>query len=392
MPTSICRIAQAVLLRFFWLLCCLLLPVTASSNDLYTVQVPIYEDTDKALGAAKSRAFLEVIGKITSTKSSWKSPHIQASKNNIDGYFDNISQVVVKGEDLPYLRLKFNAQAINTLIKTAGLPIWDGLRPKLLVWLVERDFVDPFILASDNQNAQAFIEEGNARGLSVIFPIMDLEDTFNISALDIEAQRLDSIRQTSVRYQADIILIGTMFKQANGKWQLQGQVLTPQNVNAWQAGAVSMEQLTDLAMENIGMQLSEVYARQPTNLTTNQLLLQVDGIDNINKYAQVQKQLQKISRITDVQIHQVNKQALTLIVAHEGSKIDILANIDLIQPMQRILPKTDASTINTLPSLKDTSPADLESMLDAALDEEQLVTKSSIVPPIGIEYALYQWQ
>ncbi len=385
-------------------MCCVLSVVVVANDDLYTVQVPIYVNTDAGVEAAKRMALADVITKVTGSRSSLKSPHIQASQSNVNSYFDNISLSAGVGDVLPSVRLKFNSQAIKTLVEAAGLPIWDGTRPRLMVWLAKRDFNQSTIVGvSENLSTTEFIEQAKLRGLPLILPIMDLEDNASIQALDIETGQLNNIRKASQRYQADIILTGTLVKQSDAQWLLQGQILMPQKNILWQARALDMDALADQAMEKLAQELVKVYARQPTNMQTHQLLLQVNHIDNLQKYEQVQQELQQLSRIIEVQIHKVKQDQLTLLITHEGSYEHILANMDLIGKMVRIsytshtdntLPSADtnrATTTSLRPSRK-TSLSQYESALNDALIKEQIVTESGIVNLTNAPLAVYEWR
>ncbi len=137
-----------------------------------------------------------------------------------------------------------------------------------------------------------------ARGVPLLLPLWDLEDSRDISSSEIWGRFLGRIESASQRYSPDKILVfraeAEFSNQWRGDWSLgeRGQ---------WRSGTVygeSQSVLAEALIEVMATVLSEQYA---VNSTRSEVRLTVEGITQIKDYAEVSRYLEGLTQIMSVQ-------------------------------------------------------------------------------------------
>ena len=114
---------------------------------------------------------------------------------------------------------------IERMLADAQIPLWDSNRPSVLIWMALQDESGSrSLMTSDiNNDIIEYIKDfADARGLPVLFPVLDFEDRRNLSE-DL-VWRLDeqAIRTASLRYGADSILTGRLHFTSSGELVASG--------------------------------------------------------------------------------------------------------------------------------------------------------------------------
>ena len=116
----------------------------------------------------------------------------------------------------------FNRQKVENLLMASGLSVWASLRPSSILWLATKtDLNNKQILyqnqqAFDAANAQTeslatLVQlQAYARGVEIILPIGDLDDTSRISVYDVWNQFVSYLLENSRRYAADYLISATL--------------------------------------------------------------------------------------------------------------------------------------------------------------------------------------
>jgi len=100
----------------------------------------------------------------------------------------------------------------------------------------------------------------SARGVSLLFPLFDLEDTSGISTSDVWAGFKEPVLEASHRYQADVILTGRLIKTLPTLWEAQWLVYIGDQEMRW----TSQGELAELVLEEGVDELVDRLAR-PTD-------------------------------------------------------------------------------------------------------------------------------
>lgn len=116
----------------------------------------------------------------------------------------------------------FNRQKVENLLMASGLSVWASLRPSSILWLATKTDLNNKQILYQNQQAidasKAQTEslatlvqlQAYARGVEIILPIGDLEDTSRISVYDVWNQFVSYLHENSRRYEADYLISATL--------------------------------------------------------------------------------------------------------------------------------------------------------------------------------------
>ena len=186
--------------------------VTILDESLVPVETRSTAERNKAISVALQNVILKNSGATAALTNPIiiarvKSPNTLISQY---GYHD------IDGE--LFLKVNFDHKRILELLREAQLPVWGKQRPLTLIWLVEDLDGERSILNDGSllDSRQIFKLEAEAKGVPLIFPLMDLDDNMQISINDVRGMFVEQIEQASQRYQADYFVVASMSPNANG--------------------------------------------------------------------------------------------------------------------------------------------------------------------------------
>lgn len=176
-------------------------------NDLYQAKIPVDSQASKQKNIAIKKAIQAVILKIGGREDAVKHEVMRGAIKQANLY---LAQYHYKEKDNQlYLVVSFNENKINQLFHQAQLAIWGSLRPQILLWIIDENGFHRTILSNSSNSelpfkAHSFSEE---RGLPILLPLMDLDDSSNVSLSDLWGRFAGPIRQASTRYYPEAIVV-----------------------------------------------------------------------------------------------------------------------------------------------------------------------------------------
>ncbi len=211
----------------------LLSPGAGAAMDLFSATVPIADESPEARRQAMAEALHEVLVKASGqpiSANSKKLHKILAHAEDQVQEFRYVAAPVEQEGEVPgkLLWARFGQKTVARLLHELGLNLWEGGRPELILWLAvdekgRRHLVDP-------ERDNALLEAGRAmaekRGISLVLPLMDLQDRNALSVGDLWMGHPQSIREASARYGQAVPLAGRL-QQSRGKWQGDWLLLLP---------------------------------------------------------------------------------------------------------------------------------------------------------------------
>ncbi|MCG8369018.1 MAG: DUF2066 domain-containing protein, partial [Proteobacteria bacterium] len=312
------RFRQAVLLT-------LTLPVlvtTAGAVEvptLYTAEVPYDRNADDPRGTAHRAALGEVLLRVSGRG-------LADEPGAFDELFPNPSAYVMQfrpgANDT--LWVSFDGQAIEQVLRDAGLTFWGAERPLTLVWLAvdwgqgEREIVgadDPERAWDESRSIdrnrllrERLLEVAARRGLPIAFPLLDTADLQNVPFTDVWGGFDDRILVASERYDVDSVLIGRIrpatSRQSRWTYYFAG------------AGS-SMTGTPEAVVGRIADQLAAEFAiGGDTPVET--VALNVSGVVTVEAYGRVQRMLEGVASIEDLAVTEVAGDRVTYRVDVRG--------------------------------------------------------------------------
>ena len=219
-----------IILFFFLLVACLgYAPVSGAVQNLYSTEVPVTDTSPDVRQAAIRQAFGQVLVKASGHRDIKGKSGMKDLLKHAGNYVQQFryrTKPGAEGEnEQRWLWVAFEKGMVQKALRKLGLSVWEQGRPQVLVWLAHelkgrRRLVDP---EQDTGLLQALQEAAARRGLTLLVPLMDLQDQSALRVSDIWTADRQSIEKASSRYDAQVVLAARLKKkgaQWSGRWTL----------------------------------------------------------------------------------------------------------------------------------------------------------------------------
>lgn len=273
---------------------------------LYTARVALDPEAadprEQAYAMALQAVLLRVAGSELST-----------DEEKLALLFPNPAAYVVQfrpGEDNT-LWVSFDGEAVESMLRQTGQTVWGSDRPVTLVWLaVDWGQGDREIIGADDPERtrdearsidrnrllrQRILDSADRRGLPVLFPLLDSEDSQNLSFSDIWGGFDEPLLAASRRYEAHSILVGRIRVSGGQR-------------NRWNYYFGGEEVSWDGEPEQVIGDIADLLAAEfaVSGSAPLQLVqLGVSGIDSVDDYAAIQHLLSEVSLIESFSVNEV---------------------------------------------------------------------------------------
>ena len=297
---------------------------------LYQVEQLVPDQGESARLAAARRSLLRVLSRTTGLASVPRSSIVAKALEAPDRYYtkyvyfdprqldpvqrgriDNASEGVNSGLAV---RFDFQPAAIKKLTRDAQLPTWWSRRPLTMIWMVldepsDRSVVDHGALGIRN----ALDAAAQQRGLPVMLPLMDLQDSVAVNPAVIWGKFTDVLDEANQRYMASQYLLGRFSVQEilgerlyTGEWLVRS---SDGEASQFFRGV----DLNNLVRAGIDMATRHVLDQHLvfTNVPRQHDLV-VRGVAGIRAYASLLDYLQSLEFIDSVMVLGLRADALTL--------------------------------------------------------------------------------
>lgn len=221
-----CCLADGKAPSFFnnltYLLTCVLVFVAIYLNGVSSsfagnvthVNIGRVEVSDQSLGSQRKAGKLaleQVFVKLSGNVDIATTPQIAKAIENYEQFL--VASSFTRQNSSLFFEANFNQEKVQQLLLSSGKNVWASLRPSALLWLVLQDNQQQKqILSQDTamQGIQTLAAKAFERGVEVVVPLGDLDDTMNVSVYDIWNQYISNLQRSSVRYQTDYIISATI--------------------------------------------------------------------------------------------------------------------------------------------------------------------------------------
>lgn len=342
----------------------------ATVAGLYQAKVPVGSQNASQRAEAVALALQQVFIKVSGNSNVIKISGIRRSLRRASAYLQAYSYVdgkLANDSTALFLQAQFNPQSVNHLLLKNNETLWGENRPLVLVWLAYAPAnTDNLLSAGGDANSgmvsDAGVEghisalgdtsmESNAadngvtanftpgkteksaqwllardarhRGLPVIFPILDLMDLQTISATNVWNGNVPVIKSASVRYHSDMVLAGRIAQNARGQWRAHW-ILTSSGAEgmqtSWDDHAAALPQLIAGSVNKLTDILAARYGVSVDQSVEGHVQLTVVNINNLADYASVNRYLQSLTSVRQVNIIEIKSNAMVFDVQAVGGK------------------------------------------------------------------------
>lgn len=323
-------------------------------EDLYTVELPIADQTTSQRLAIFKQAFREVIIKVSGSTTAPDTPGFERPLNNSSRYVHQFRYITQKDETNEtfdggqlLLRVVFNQEAIENLLRENDIAIWGKERPSTLLLISYDVNKNASIVSSDTtaELVEELDEMAQRQGLPVLYPLLDLEDRLQLGVQDIIQSNEQSIDSLAARYAPDAVLSGQIIGRAGKGWQGIWQVRFSDQLFSWTHKAASRQQVMSQAISELAQILASEYALASYQAFDQQILFIVDQMMQVSDHIKVLSYLQSLDAIESVRPVLISENRVTYRVKLRNTAEDLARLISLGYVLEQLeLPQINAAT------------------------------------------------
>jgi len=231
----------------------------------------------------------------------------------------------------------------------------EEIQSKILIWLV---------ILGINPGSNYILDDSNYSDISIslrkysqqanfelMFPTMDLEDMYKVTADDICSLNANIIKPASARYNTKSILIGCIAQTGSNK---QGQWLLLNNDKQynWNISGANDDAIMQQIVADVGKILasksvlakSELNDEESEDLDSQndgEVTVDILNVGDLNKYTEVLNYLKNIKIISNVELLSINSASIKLKITCKGGKYALIKELNGLLP-QRLIQNNNA--------------------------------------------------
>jgi uncharacterized protein len=339
--------------------------------DIYRAEVLVASQSASERRAAARHAFEELVQRVSGDRSAVEHEQVREAISRAQDYIYEFNYsstretLEVDGREVPAMRLAlmFSPGAVESLLRSAGLPLWPANRPSVLVWLVNED-ADGLHQIVDDDQRQLLRDHAQKRGLPLILPLQDLEDRLALSARELWSMDETAVRRASNRYSANAILVGRYSRTSSGMVRSNWKLFHPLGDPAFAIDTDSPSDLLSQALDRVADHFASLYAIRPREEGPDATVIQVAGISDFGGYKSAQAYLQGLAMVRRAELVALRPDALTIRLYVEGDMSRLLSTFSMDG---RMLSSTQSDEVS--------------------LPENRFLPRGTLVNPL-----LYRWQ
>ena len=309
-------------------------------ENLYMAEVLVVGEDDRQLARGAQAGLLQVLVRVSGTKEVENSSLITSSLRNADAYYyqysyESTGKTLQIGDALVpalLLRIHFEPSAVAKLLRRAGFPVWGSNRPGVLLWLAISDVEGRRLLAENevNEMTKSLRDQARLRGLPLLFPLLDLEDSAALSTAEVWGAFLGRIADASTRYNPDCILTGRIQKDNTGGWSSRWSYRIDEDWHVAESVAFSADEMIRSMVDRL---TNELAARYAIDSSRSQVTILVEAVNNLEDYAAVSNYLESLAPVLNSFIVRVEGSEVEFRLNTEGQNEQLIEIIQLDEKM-----------------------------------------------------------
>jgi len=340
--------------RVLWLvsLLCLVLPLATRAEmvkNLYSAQVPVADQSGKALASASREALAEVLVKVSGSVDVLQYAPIRAALGEARSHVQQYAYVREEGPEAALAaRFEFDDSYITRLVTDAGAPLWTANRPLVLVWMVVEDDGGRYFVNWDTapELSAQLLAAFSRRGVPVQLPLFDLADAAALSPEQVWRLSEPALQAASARYDVQEVMAGRLAAvstgNAVGDWSYfsaGGRI--DRSVTAADAQGFVREGVSIVAEE-----MSERYAIAPSAAGEGGVSMSVSGVTRYADYAGIVSWLESLELIEHANVERVQGDRIELRLYAQAQATQLTPIIELNKRLQPLPPAESGSQLN----------------------------------------------
>lgn len=304
---------------------------SAEKDDLYSGKVPLDSQLTSARDAAIQQALLQVITKLTGSSKIASVPS-ETQANLWAQQFRYADGAII---------VQFDQKAVDTYLKNNNVHVWSGDRPLTLVWMAVEENGTQAIVGEYELSRISwqllFSNDVKARGVPVLFPLLDLTDQQHVELNDVWYHVGTALKSAAERYRAENTLSGRIYQNLQTKaWSADWLLALPSEDVAWQNEAPTPEELIKASVDRFANELAaRATTDAPSSASAENIELTIEQVNNGQKYLHVMSYLSSLSEINTITPIKISTNSVVFRLKLKGSKAqlqELLSTSPVLQP------------------------------------------------------------
>lgn len=323
-------------------------------EDLFSIELPVPDQTTSQRLAVFSQAFKQVLVKVSGSAEVLDHPGLQIPLKSSARYVQQFRYLVRKQETSDefdsgqlFLRVQFNQDLVENLLRENDISVWGKERPSTLL-LISYDVNKNVSLVSSDTTSE-LVEELDAmaqqQGLPVLYPLLDLEDRVVLGVRDIIDSNDNNIQTLAARYAPDAVLSGQLIGRVGKGWQGIWRVRFADQLFRWNYQGASKQEVLNQAIGQLAKTLASEYALQSYQAFEQEVLFSVDQMTDLRDHIRVLAYLQSLDAVETVRLVLIEADKVTYRVKLRNTADDLHRLISLGYVLEQLeLPQINAAT------------------------------------------------
>jgi hypothetical protein len=254
------------------------------------------------------------------------------------------------------LWVRFDGGALERHLAAAGLPVWGTERPVVLIWLAIQGMGQRYLVGEDNAPIMRDVMRTTAkeRGITLIFPLLDLEDQNRVNIADVIGEFDNRVRQASARYPANVIVVGRATVLNDGDWRAHWSAYFGDQKSDWTSGGSLVEQMLSEGIHELTDILSGQLAIHGSAGEDTVVILEVDHVDTLEDYVRLRTYLTSLSQVQWHQPYRIESNRVSFWLKLRGNirDLDLLIHLgDSLENLERQPFENTSTTDSTIHGL-----------------------------------------
>ena len=287
---------------------------TARGADdvLYEAEVPWSDqaggDRAGAFRSALRQVLVKITGGVRLAETAALEPLVENAPALVQQYRLRTAEIGRGESAVQEQRLwaRFDAGAVDRLVREAGLPVWGSPRPSVLAWVAAQAAEDDGATlrmagAEDaGEMAEILLASAASRGVPLVLPLLDLEDQALAGPPELWVEAEDRVRAASERYRPGGILIGRVVRGV--LWDARWALLLPGAVQRWSTEG----DVFDLVVDEGVQEAVDILAAHSLNAVPEvggaSIVVSVSGVHDFKGYARTVRYLESLDEVESVDV------------------------------------------------------------------------------------------
>lgn len=352
-------------------------------TNLFDSQVKVADQSDKARAVGEREALAEVLVRVSGSAAVLDNPVIKEQLARASEFVIQFSYGEAVDGQLP-LQLRFDPARIDRLLRQANEPQWGPRRPQLLLWWVHESGAGRQVVSEGAAPEvwQALSAASVRRGVPLLLPLMDLDDSMAVTTADLWGQFLQPVLAASQRYRPDMVVIAKSYASGGSNrldWSLY-PAAADATAKAQSSGSFSYSAAAPVELlDQLAEKLAAIYAvRASSGGSGETLTLILTDVASVADLAVAQRQLASLSAVSRVDVAALRGREVEFRLHLLGNEQDVLRALSLDRHFSGDFGQPAADGSAPAPQAPATSEAATPASSEGSIE---LVAPGSETPP-----------